>query len=114
MAIPPRGDPRRPLHLAIRSCRAVGGLFILFGIGPLLLVFANPRRNGVPAAANVIGAIIASTSQFAIATAFYVLALFLKKRQLWAVITALVLASLMFLVLFVGFLALWSAVSGMP
>ena len=32
MALPPLGDPRRPLHLAIRSTRLLGVLFILLGL----------------------------------------------------------------------------------
>jgi hypothetical protein len=36
MPLPPKGDPRRPLHLAVRSSRVLGAAFALIGIWWLL------------------------------------------------------------------------------
>jgi hypothetical protein len=106
MALPPKGDPRRPLHLAIRSCRAVGGLLAIFGIFGILPLFISSGRRGMSPVGGRTAAFIASTFYASPAVAFYVLAVFLKKRQLWAVIVALVLASLTFVALFFGFLTI--------
>ena len=105
MAIPPKGDPQRPLHLAIRSCRAVGGLFFLSGLGAAANVFLNPTRKGLPS----IGAILGAIAQFGPGVAFYVLAYFLKKRHIWAVVLALVLASIAFVITLASFVMLWWA-----
>jgi hypothetical protein len=110
MALPPKGDPQRPLHLAIRSCRAAGGLFFLSGLGAAASVFLNPTRKGPPP----IGAILGAIAQFGPGVAFYVLAYFLKKRHLWAVIVALVLASLAFVITLAISLVLWWAMRAAP
>jgi hypothetical protein len=110
MAIPPKGDPQRPLHLAIRSCRAVGGLFFLSGLGAVAGVFLNPTRKGPP----TIGAILGAIAQFGPGVAFFVLAYFLKKRHIGAVILALVLASIAFLITLASFVMLWWATHLMP
>ena len=46
MPLPPRGNPRRPLHLAVRSTRLLGIILVCFGafsMFPMLLMF----RRGV-------------------------------------------------------------------
>jgi ABC-type uncharacterized transport system permease subunit len=56
MALPPNGDPRRPLHLAIRSTRLLGVLFVLLGLlTPLPTLKLNPHLLELP------GPVIAST-----------------------------------------------------
>jgi hypothetical protein len=49
MALPPTGDPRRPLHLAIRSTRLLGVLFVLLGvITPLPTLRLRPDVFALP------------------------------------------------------------------
>jgi hypothetical protein len=56
MALPPNGDPRRPLYLAIRSTRLLGVLFVLLGLlTPLPTLRLNPHLLELP------GPVIAST-----------------------------------------------------
>ena len=49
MALPPKGDPRRPLHLAIRSTRLLGVLFVMLGLLILLPALkTNPHPLELP------------------------------------------------------------------
>ena len=55
MHTPPRGDPQRPMELAIRSTRLLGvastafGLVIVFAFGYELFQFAHLFLQAVPA-----------------------------------------------------------------
>lgn len=49
MALPPHGDPRRPLHLAVRSTRLLGAAFLLLGVcTPLPTLKVNPNVLELP------------------------------------------------------------------
>ena len=83
MALPPRGDPRRPLHLAIRSTRLLAIIFLFLGGCLCAAVLANGRRSSIislPAMAMLL---------------FYTI--YLKRRQFWAVLSSLILASIQLL-----------------
>jgi hypothetical protein len=43
MALPPKGDPRRPLVLGVRSTRLFGIIFLLFGLCSSLPMLLMPR-----------------------------------------------------------------------
>jgi len=91
MALPPRGDPRRPLHLAIRSTRVLAILFLLFGTCafiPMLMQGGMPRRGGLFLGVSDLLFYIGPGA------AYLVFSLFLRQRQFWAVVAALVLASI--------------------
>ena len=48
MALPPKGDPRRPLHLAIRSTRNFGVFFVLVGsFAATRIVLTRAGQKGV-------------------------------------------------------------------
>ena len=87
MALPPKGDPRRPMHLAIRSCQGLGALFIilsgLFGAA-CFLGGRGPATRVILVMFLLVG----------VPGVLYVLtAVFMKRRQLWAVILGLVVSS---------------------
>jgi hypothetical protein len=88
MALPPKGDPRRPLHLAIRSTRLLGILCVLFGLCTMLPSF--PTTSG-PSAVLLAGASLVCLLPGA---AYFLVSMFLARRQFWAVVLGLVLASL--------------------
>ncbi len=102
MALPPRGDPRRPLHLAASSCRVLGVLGLLgatcAGL-PLLAV----RRGGLGMAPALLPLAVLGGS----GAAWMVLAHHIKRRRFWAVVTALVMASIATL----GVLAMWAGMA---
>src|SRR5262245_39346531 len=96
MALPPKGDPRRPLALAIRSTRALGAVFLLFGLvgmAPLLLL----RGGGVPRIYA-----IALLISFAPGALYLICSIFLARRSYAAVVTSLVLVAVHTLFLFIG------------
>jgi hypothetical protein len=88
MALPPKGDPRRPLHLAIRSTRLLGILFLLLGSCGSAGLFMGRRNAGMAfGVVGVIGLYIAP------GVAYLVFSIFLKERKFWAVLAALIVAS---------------------
>lgn len=96
MALPPKGDPRRPLHFAIRSTRVLCALFLLTGSCGMMRLL----RGGNPL--SDLGGAVAATA----GTLFYlgpgalylVFSIYLARRQFWAVVGAIVLASVQLLV----------------
>jgi hypothetical protein len=88
MAVPPRGDPQRPLHLAIRSIRVLALLFLLVASCGFGSILAAGRRMPF----IVGGAILVFYFLPGIAYVFF--AIYMKQRKFWAVVAALVLASL--------------------
>ena len=89
MPIPPRGDPRRPLQLAIRSMRLLGGILLLFSTCATAPFFLRGGRpGGVPWVA-----LIGMLFYLAPGICFIVFAVFLARRQFWAVVASLCLAS---------------------
>jgi hypothetical protein len=91
MAVPPRGDPRRPLHLAIRSTRVLAIIFLLFGTCasiPLLITGGMARRGGMFLNAGILFLYVGPGA------VYLVTAIYLKRRQFWAVVVGLVMASI--------------------
>ena len=96
MALPPKGDPRRPLHLAIRSTRMLGIVFLLFGtcsVAPMMRTMGRAGMVGYPAFL-LIGAAV----YLAAGGAFLLFSIFLARRQFWAVVAALVVSSVVSLI----------------
>lgn len=81
MPLPPKGDPRRGLHLAIRWMRVLGGLLLLFATG-----------------ACIVGALTALLYLLPVGLCFIVLPIYLRRRQFWAVVASTCLASVASLV----------------
>ena len=94
MAVPPRGDPRRPLHLAVRSCRVLGVLALLCATCALAPLFVG-RRGGGPM--SVVATVLSLGLYGSVGTAFLVLAQYAQRRQFWAVVAALSLAGVVLL-----------------
>ena len=104
MPRPPKGDPRRPLHLAIRSTRVLGALFVLLGLAVLAVPALYALRGGGSAGGGVILMGVASLLYLVPGVLYVLCAIYLRRRQLWAVIVALVLASVQLLFLAIGLL----------
>ena len=123
MALPAKGDPRRPLHLAIRSTRVLGVILLLFGTCALMPFMMYVARSGPRAAASgPLAWIIVALVFFIPGALFIVLSMFLGRRQSWSIVCALVLSSLLalfFLFAFTGYvevvlreeeLSVWTAI----
>jgi hypothetical protein len=97
MALPPKGDPRRPLHLAILSTRLLGIVLLLFGtcgVSSFLMTLTRSSRGG-PGVGEMWILVGASLFYFVPGALFLVFSIFLGRRQHWAVVCGLVLSSLM-------------------
>jgi hypothetical protein len=93
MAIPPRGDVRRPLHLAIRSCRLLGILLIVLSLCGSIGMMVG-RRGGATGASVAWVQFGALLVYLVPGLVYLVCAIYLKQRKFWAVVVALVMASL--------------------
>ena len=104
MALPPRGDPRRAMHVAARSMLVLGCLFLLLGTCVLLpaLTRAFPGRGGPMMWSSVFGVAVF----FLPGVGYVVASVFLGRRQLWAVVVGLVLASVHALLVALGVLGM--------
>jgi hypothetical protein len=92
MALPPRGDPRRPLHLAIRSTRLLGGFFVVLGLFSLVPMLLSARAGSL---AGMRVYFMASAMVYVVPGALYLLcSICLGRRQFWAVVGGIVLASI--------------------
>jgi hypothetical protein len=92
MALPKRGDPQRPLVLAIRSMRLLGIILIGFSILAMLPILLSGRARTSP------GAVIGIGFMYVGPGILYLLcAIFLKRRRIWAIFTGLLLASIQLL-----------------
>ena len=101
MPLPPRGDPRRPLHLAIRSTRLLGGLFVVIGLLALGLPMLYMFRGG-GAGPMAITLAVGAMAYLVPGIAYILCAIYLRRRQLWAVIVGIVLASIQLLLVLFG------------
>ena len=95
MALAPVGDPRRPLQLAIRSSRLLGIIFTLIGV----IVCAVFGLTSSRMAGRMIG--MRSMFQMLVALVYLVpgvlylvFAVFIGKRQPWAIVGTMVLSGL--------------------
>ena len=112
MALPPKGDPQRPLALAVRSTRFLGILFTglgMCGTVPMFLVGVRGigrggagGGGGMPLASMGLAAISTIVMYFGPGALYLVCSIFIARRRTWAVITAMVLAGIQILFLLVG------------
>ncbi len=108
MALPPRGDPRRPLHLAVRSTRMLGVVFLLFGtcaLAPMMRTMGRAGMVGYPVFL-MLGALV----YLGAGGGFLLFSIFLGRRQFWAVVAALVLSSVVSFFWIAGAVALVVAI----
>jgi hypothetical protein len=95
MPLPPKGDPLRPLHLAASSTRGFGALFLLFGAISLFpSLFTLTAKRGIWTTMHLSAADV--LFYFVPGVTYWVCGIFIKRKQLWAIIVALALASLHF------------------
>jgi cytochrome bd-type quinol oxidase subunit 1 len=100
MALPPRGDPQRPLFLAIRSMRLLGILLLAISF---LFLFVVVRGRSL---LNVI--VMIGLFYFMPGVLYLVCAIFLKRRQPWAIVVGLTLASVQMLLIVVAAVTLFA------
>ena len=105
MALPPKGDPRRPLHLAVRSTRILGILFIVLGaIGMLPTLLGIQRAGGIrlSIASMILLALFMSLVYFGPGALYLVCSIHIARRRTWSVVTAMVLAGIQLLLILAG------------
>jgi hypothetical protein len=91
MTLPPKGDPQRPLRLAVRLMRVLGTAFVALGLISVLpyLLMMRGRGMGVPFF------MFTSVGFYVVPGALYlVCAIFLARRKQWAVVVAIALDAL--------------------
>jgi hypothetical protein len=108
MTLPPKGDPRRPLYLAIRSSRAFGIIFFLFGCVTVLPLAVTVGRLGFSFWILFQFASVVFVT-FGPGVTYLVIAFYLKRRRRWAIVTGIVVASIQLLIVLAatGFLAVY-------
>jgi hypothetical protein len=107
MALPPRGDPQRPMFLAIRSMRLLGILLIAFSLLIMVPMMLIRRGRSMPIVEIAIGLVYLVPGVL-----YFLCAIFLKRRQFWAIVLGLVLASIQLLLLLAGGVAFVNALGG--
>lgn len=98
MALPTRGDPRRPLHLAASSCRVLGVLGLLGTTcwGLTLFALVSRVRLGPGGRGPNPFAIAMPLAMFgSVGVAYLIFAHFIRRRRFWAVVAALVVTGVM-------------------
>jgi len=101
MPLPPKGNPRRPLHLAIRSTRLLGIVFLCFGMLVMLPSLMFLRRGGA-GMSIMLFSLISAMFYLGPGVLYLICSIFLKQRKFWAIVVGLVLASLHLVFLFAG------------
>ncbi|MEA2734505.1 MAG: hypothetical protein QOE14_956 [Humisphaera sp.] len=102
MALPPKGDPRRPLHLAVHSLRLLGGVWILFSTCAMSPFFLFRGRGSALSVSALIYLLPVFLFYVAPGASFIVLSVFVARKRAWAVIVSICLASLACLVALLG------------
>lgn len=98
MPLPPRGNPRRPLFLAMRSMRAVGvvclapGLFGFIRYLPWSLTMIQARHFG-----EAFAPLLPAVPYLLPGIGYFVCAKYIAQRRVWAIVLSLVLTSLLLL-----------------
>jgi hypothetical protein len=104
MALPPKGDPRRPLHLAARSMRVLGLLLLIVAS---CVGFSLSRMRGIGAASGLVWIKLIMIGVFALYAApgvcYFIFPIYMMRRKLWAVIASIVLVSVHLLFALLGF-----------
>ena len=106
MALPPKGDPQRPLALAVRSTRVLGIVFIGIGALGMLPTFTMGMRGarGATLSVAMMAVVIVTTTliYFGPGALYLVCSNFIARRRKWAIVTAMVLAGIQILLICVG------------
>jgi hypothetical protein len=103
MPLAPKGDPRRPLHLAVRSTRMLGILFVCMGTCGILPMLSGFGRGGVRRGVMMTKMMTVLSLVYFLPGVLYILvAVFLRQRQFCAVVAALVMASIQCLLTLIG------------
>ena len=99
---PPRGDPRRPIELAVNAARTLGVVSLVIGVlFGCVMGYLSSQRDG---ATFVAVAGIAVAAMYLVPGVLYlVFAAQLRRYKLWPAIVLLVMASLHTLVVAFGF-----------
>jgi hypothetical protein len=112
MPLPPKGDPQRPLRLAVRSTRILGILFVAIGLLGMLPIFFLRGGRGAGAGGGLSLALMSVVAMTTIliyvapGALYLVCAVFIGRRRTWAVITAMVLAGIQLAFLMLGLVSL--------
>jgi hypothetical protein len=112
MALPPKGDPTRPMYLAIRSMRLLGIIIVLFSLLMFIPVIALRGSGGAGIGFSILFIIMALV--YLIPGLLFILcSIFLKRRQAWAIIVGIILSSIVLLMSIFGLIAgLFQMVTG--
>ena len=103
MTLPPQGDPRRPLYLAIRSTRLLGVMFLLLGLITFIPTLqTNARLLDIPRPV-----FMSAMTHFVPGMLYLVSAVLLGRRRRSALISALGLVAV-HCVMIAGSLAAYS------
>src|SRR4051812_8425076 len=98
MAVPPRGDPLRPVALAVNAARALGGVSIAIGA---LAIIGVATLSGGPGGGEVLfAAMLGTVVLFVLPGILYFLfAGHLKQYKTWAAVVLMVMAGIHCLVI---------------
>jgi hypothetical protein len=99
MPLPPKGDPRRPLHLAVRSARVLGVAMVVLGLCGTLPMLLGIGGVGAATTLFMVGS---SLFYFGPGIGYLVLASYLSDYRRWAVTALLVIVSLQTLLALAG------------
>lgn len=97
MPLPPKGDPRRPMHLAIRSMRMLGIILIALSLLGMLPLFFVPAAGPGISKIFMIFFLSAILIYLIPGVLFLIFSIFLKRRQAWAIIGGIILSSILLL-----------------
>ena len=110
MALPPKGDPQRPLALAVRSTRVLGIVFIGIGVLGMLPTFTMGMRGAGGATLSIatmaLIVVTATLTYFGPGALYLVCSNFIARRRKWAIVTAMVLAAIQILLICIGLITL--------
>ncbi len=91
MPLPPKRDPSRPLHQAVRLARIIGAIGLLFGL--IVLAGALTAPAGQAGGQKVVGLVTAGIYTL-FGVALIVLAAKIRRQRLWAIVVMMALAGL--------------------
>jgi hypothetical protein len=111
MPLPPKGDPQRPLELAIRSVRLLAVLLLLLStcVGIVVVPAMSRAAHAATGRTSMVTQVIAVAAllvYFGPGVVYLVLTVYLRQRAVWAVTTGIVIASVQLLILLLGVVAM--------
>src|SRR5436190_18993049 len=89
MTIPPKGDPRRPVALAVRLMRLLGIIHLVLAGITVLPLFLVRRGFGPPVWARMVVVMVPLLP----AVGYLLSAIFVRRRQAWGIVLGIVVAS---------------------